>query len=92
MLETGLLLKMQTDSLPAGGALSAVELAVSPGNGFKQSSSSHESYFIRSNENVIKTFLKTVGSPQRYIHIKHPRRVLFLKRVVLMFIQQSQNK
>uniref|UniRef100_A0A673H112 non-specific serine/threonine protein kinase n=1 Tax=Sinocyclocheilus rhinocerous TaxID=307959 RepID=A0A673H112_9TELE len=32
-------------------------------------------HFIRSNENAIETFLKTVNSLQRYIHIKHPRCV-----------------
>ncbi len=43
--ETGVL-KMQTDSLPAGGALRAVDLAVSS-NGCKQSSYADERNFIR---------------------------------------------
>ncbi len=82
-------LKMQTASLPAAGAVRAVELAVSAVMLYL-SSSAHECYFIRSNENVIETFLKTVCFLQRYIHIKHPRRLLVSKRAVLMFIQRSQ--
>ncbi len=61
-----------------------------PGNGCNLSSSAHERYFIRWNENAIKTILKTVGSLQRYTHINHPCRVLILKHAVLMFIQRSQ--
>ncbi len=61
-----------------------------PGNGCNLSCSAHESNFIRSNENAIETFLKTVDFLHRYIHIKHPCQVLISKRVVLMFIQRSQ--
>ncbi len=76
LLETGFLLKTKSDCLPAGGAVKAAELAVI-------TAAPHERYFIRSN--AIKSFLKTVGSLQRYIHIKYLRRVLILKRVVLMY-------
>ncbi len=59
-------------------------------NGCNLSSSAHERYFIRLNENAIKTILKTVGSLQKYTHINHTRRVLILKHAVLMFIHRSQ--
>ncbi len=61
-----------------------------PSNGCNLSSSAHERYFIRENENAIKTILKTVGCLQKYTPINHPRRVFILKRAVLMFIQRSQ--
>ncbi len=89
LLETGVLLKMQSDCLPAGGAVRAVTSGF-PSNGCNLSSSAHERYFIRLNENAIKTILKTVGSLQKYTHINHTRRVLILKHAVLMFIHRSQ--
>ncbi len=55
LLETGLLLKMQSNSLPVGGAVRAGVLAVSTVTAVI----AHERYFIRYNENAIKTILKT---------------------------------
>ncbi len=77
-------MEMHIDPLPAGGASGAAETAVSP---LTAESSAHERYFIRYNDNPIKTFLKPVSSLQRSLH---RRWVWILKHAVLMFIQWSQ--
>lgn len=72
---------------PAGGSVRAAEPVVSPVTAVvNQSSSAHECFFSRYNENGIKTILKTVGSLQIHIHKKHPQHILILKFAMLMFI------
>ncbi len=79
---------MQTESLPVGGALRAVKLAVSLVMAVHKAAPLMK--LLSDKWNAIETFLKTVGSLQRCIHIKHLRHVLILKCAVLMFIQWSQ--
>ncbi len=78
---------MQINSLPAGGAVGAGEIEVSPVTLYTKQSSAHKRCFIRHyitlHENDIQNFLKTVGFHQKYSDIKTPAGVSILKRAVL---------
>ncbi len=86
-------LQVQIHSLPAGGAIGARDIAVSLVTAVIKSELCSQALLYqtlqeRRNENEIEAFLKTVGSFQRYSHIKHPRCILILKRTVLSIFNQ----
>ncbi len=69
-LQTGLL-KMPIHSLPVGDAFGTQKYSGFPSNGFKQSSAQLINDTLSGKmKNAIETFLKTIGSLQRFIHIK----------------------
>ncbi len=88
-LETGLL-KIQTDSLPAGGVFRVIETVVSPVIAVIKAAPLMNATLSDQMKTPSKLFWRQSVLLQRYIHIKHPRHVLILKCVVLMFIQRSQ--
>ncbi len=67
---------MQINSLPAGGAVGAGELEVSPVTLYTKQLRSqtllYQTLHARLNENDIQNFLKTVGFHQKYSDIKTP--------------------